>query len=88
MKSLSGKTTLPFDVHLMIEDPDRYLEDFVTEQTEYITVHQEACVHLNRTIPVSYTHLDVYKRQAMTYVAALATSVANLIRILMIRGRN
>ena len=50
MKSLSGKTTLPFDVHLMIEDPDRYLEDFVTEQTEYITVHQEACVHLNRTI--------------------------------------
>ncbi len=50
MKSLSGKTTLPFDVHLMIEDPDRYLEDFATEQTEYITVHQEACVHLNRTI--------------------------------------
>ena len=50
MKSLSGKTTLPFVVHLMIEDPDRYLEDFVTEQTEYITVHQEACVHLNRTI--------------------------------------
>ena len=50
MKSLSGKTTLPFDVHLMIEDPDRYLEDFVTEQTEYITVHQEARVHLNRTI--------------------------------------
>ena len=33
----------------MIEEPDRYLEDFVTEQTEYITVHQEACVHLNRT---------------------------------------
>ena len=50
MKSLSGKATLPFDVHLMIENPDRYLEDFVTEQTEYITVHQEACVHLNRTI--------------------------------------
>ena len=49
--------------------------------------------------PVSYTHLDVYKRQArgskkvlsaaaMTYVAALATSIANLIRILMIRGRD
>ena len=50
MKSLLGKSGLPFDVHLMIEEPDRYLEDFVTEQTEYITVHQEACVHLNRTI--------------------------------------
>ena len=50
MKSLSGKTALPFDVHLMIEDPDRYLEDFITQQTEFITVHQEACVHLNRTI--------------------------------------
>ncbi len=50
MKSLTGKTDMPFDVHLMIEDPDKYLEDFVTAQTEYITVHQEACVHLNRTI--------------------------------------
>lgn len=50
MKSLLGKTAMPFDVHLMIEDPDKYLEDFVTEQTEYITVHQEACTHLNRTL--------------------------------------
>lgn len=50
MKSLCGKTALPFDVHLMIENPDRYLEDFMTDQTEYITVHEEACVHLNRTI--------------------------------------
>lgn len=50
MKSLIGKTDLPFDVHLMIEDPDDYLEDFMTPQTEYITVHQEACVHLDRTI--------------------------------------
>lgn len=50
MKSLEGKTALPFDVHLMIENPDKYLEDFATGQTEYITVHQEACVHLNRTI--------------------------------------
>ncbi|MCQ2544926.1 MAG: ribulose-phosphate 3-epimerase [Clostridia bacterium] len=50
MKSLTGKTGLPFDVHLMIENPDNYLEDFVTPQTEYITVHEEACTHLNRTI--------------------------------------
>ena len=50
MKSLCGKTGMPFDVHLMIEDPERYLEDFITDNTEYITVHAEACVHLHRTI--------------------------------------
>ena len=49
-KSLNGKTSLPYDVHLMIENPDQYIGDFVTEQTEFITVHQEACVHLHRTI--------------------------------------
>lgn len=50
MKSLLGKTSLPFDVHLMIENPDDYLEDFMTDNTAFITVHQEACVHLNRTV--------------------------------------
>ena len=50
MKSLIGRTGLPFDVHLMIEDPDRFIGDFVTEHTEFITVHQEACVHLHRTL--------------------------------------
>jgi ribulose-phosphate 3-epimerase len=50
MKSLLGKTNLPFDVHLMIEDPDRYIEDFATESTEIITVHAEACTHLHRTL--------------------------------------
>lgn len=50
MKSLLGRTKMPFDVHLMIENADRYIEDFVTENTEYITVHQEACTHLHRTV--------------------------------------
>jgi ribulose-phosphate 3-epimerase len=50
MKSLLGKATIPFDVHLMIENPDKYLEDFNTDNTEYITVHAEACPHINRTI--------------------------------------
>ena len=49
MKSLLGKTKMPFDVHLMIENVDRYIDDFVTENTEYITVHQEVCMHLHRT---------------------------------------
>jgi len=43
MKSLLGKTSVPFDVHLMIEAPEKYLKDFVTANTAYITVHWEAC---------------------------------------------
>ncbi len=50
MKSLVGKTNLPFDVHLMIENPDDYIDDFITENTEYIVVHQETCPHIHRTI--------------------------------------
>ena len=50
MKSLLGKTRLPFDVHLMIENPDQYIEDFATDNTEIITVHQETCPHLHRTV--------------------------------------
>ncbi len=50
MKSLMGKTSLPFDVHLMIEDPDKYAASFVTPQTEYLTVHWEACRHIHRTL--------------------------------------
>lgn len=50
MKSLLGHTEIPFDVHLMIENPDQYIDDFVTEQTAFITVHQEACRHLHRTL--------------------------------------
>lgn len=43
MKCLNGKTNLPYDVHLMIEEPLKYIKDFVTDQTEFITVHREAC---------------------------------------------
>ena len=50
MKSLNKCKTAPYDVHLMITDPDRYAKDFVTDKTEFITVHQEACIHLHRTI--------------------------------------
>src|SRR5512138_2381690 len=41
---------LPVDVHLMIENPDKYLDDFVKAGADYLTVHQEAVVHLNRTV--------------------------------------
>ena len=50
MKSLNGYATAPYDVHLMIENPDQYLEEFVTDNTAYITVHYEACPHICRTL--------------------------------------
>jgi ribulose-phosphate 3-epimerase len=43
-------TDLPLDVHLMIENADQYLEDFASAGADWITVHVEACPHLNRTI--------------------------------------
>ena len=50
VKSVAGKTSLPFDVHLMIERPELRIPDFATPQTEFIVVHQEACTHLHRVI--------------------------------------
>ena len=43
-------TKLPLDVHLMIENPDRYIPDFAKQGADLITVHQEACPHLHRTV--------------------------------------
>jgi ribulose-phosphate 3-epimerase len=50
MKSLNGKTKLPYDVHLMIENPEKYIKDFVTDNTAFITVHQEACSDLGAVL--------------------------------------
>ncbi len=50
IKSLVGKTSLPFDIHLMIEHPEHRISDFVTPQTEFICVHQEVCRHLHRVV--------------------------------------
>lgn len=43
-------TKLPLDVHLMIENPDQYIEAFANAGADYITVHVEACKHLHRTV--------------------------------------
>jgi ribulose-phosphate 3-epimerase len=50
VKSLRKLTDLSFDVHLMIEHPDDYVESFYNAGADIITVHQEACIHLHRTI--------------------------------------
>lgn len=48
--ALRASTALPLDVHLMIADPDQYIVDFAHAGANIITVHQEACVHLHRTL--------------------------------------
>jgi ribulose-phosphate 3-epimerase len=48
--SLRKATALPLDVHLMIENPDQYISAFVDAGADWISVHQEACVHLHRTL--------------------------------------
>jgi ribulose-phosphate 3-epimerase len=50
LKSLSRITRLPIDVHLMIENPDRYIEAFVEAGAGSVTVHFEAVVHLHRLV--------------------------------------
>ena len=50
VKSLRRVTDLPLDCHLMIENPDQYIADFVEAGADWISVHQEACRHLNRTL--------------------------------------
>ncbi len=47
---LKGVTALPLDCHLMIENPDRYLAAFAAAGASYLSVHQEACPHLHRTV--------------------------------------
>ena len=50
VKAVRKLTKLPVDVHLMIEKPDKFLEDFAKAGADYISVHVEEVVHLNRTI--------------------------------------
>lgn len=50
VEAIRPVTKLPLDVHLMIENPDQYIEAFAKAGADYITVHVEACPHLHRTI--------------------------------------
>ncbi|MCL6603561.1 MAG: ribulose-phosphate 3-epimerase [Paenibacillus sp.] len=50
VKAVSAHTSLPLDVHLMIEGPERYIADFAAAGAGVITVHAEACIHLHRVI--------------------------------------
>lgn len=50
IETVNGLTNLPLDVHLMIEKPDDIIPDFIKAGADYITVHQEEVIHLDRTL--------------------------------------
>ena len=50
VEAIRKRTRLPLDVHLMIVEPERYLADFVSAGADLVTVHAEACVHLQRAL--------------------------------------
>ena len=50
IESVRKRTRLPLDVHLMIEEPERWVEAYVNAGADYLTVHAEACVHLERVL--------------------------------------
>ena len=56
VKSLRKATKLPLDCHLMIDNPDQYIADFAAAGADWISVHQEACVHLHRTLDCIHQH--------------------------------
>ena len=77
VRSLRKVTKLPLDVHLMIERPDALIDDFVDAGADIITVHQEACTHLHRTVQ----HIRSRGRKAGVAINP-ATPVAMLDEIL------
>jgi ribulose-phosphate 3-epimerase len=56
VRSLRKTTSLPLDCHLMIENPDLYIPDFAAAGANWISVHQEACRHLDRTLHLIRDH--------------------------------
>ena len=62
-EAVRSATDLPVDVHLMINNPDQHLEAFADAGADYLTVHQEACAHLHKTIDAIR---DMYVRPGIT----------------------
>jgi ribulose-phosphate 3-epimerase len=56
VKSLRKATTLPLDCHLMIENPDEFIPAFAEAGANWMSVHQEVCPHLNRTLHLIQSH--------------------------------
>jgi ribulose-phosphate 3-epimerase len=56
VRSLRKATKLPLDCHLMIENPDMFIPEFAESGASWISVHQEVCLHLNRTLNLIRAH--------------------------------
>jgi len=56
VKALRHETTLPLDVHLMMTNPDEFIQEFAEAGADYLTVHVEACPHLHRTVQAIKEH--------------------------------
>lgn len=56
VKALRKITNLVLDVHLMVEKPERYIEDFCKAGADYVTIHSEATVHLDRALQLIKSH--------------------------------
>ncbi|BCU82182.1 ribulose-phosphate 3-epimerase [Polycladomyces abyssicola] len=56
VEAIRPQTRLPLDVHLMIEEPDRYIPAFARSGADWISVHVEACPHLHRTVHLIKEH--------------------------------
>src|SRR5512146_76549 len=54
--SLRKATEIPLDCHLMIENPDQFIPEFISAGADWISVHQEVCVHLHRTLQLIRSH--------------------------------
>ncbi len=50
VRAVKRITSLPIDAHLMVREPEKFLQDFADSGAHYITIHQEACLHLDRTL--------------------------------------
>ena len=50
VSAIKSETDIPLDVHLMIDKPERYLEEFVKSGADILTIHQEGCIHLHRAV--------------------------------------
>lgn len=73
IESIRSVTEKTFDVHLMVSNPERYIDDFARVGADFITIHAEACKHIDRTI-------NYIKQKGMKAGIALnpATSLATL----------
>ena len=95
VKCLRPHSKMVFDTHLMVEDPDFFFEDFAAAGADIITVHAEACRHLDRSLhrihdlglqAVSYTHLEIACQEGSVWITMVQPegkarmSVADFVR--------